>query len=94
MRHKKIAEILSGLTRQLSRHVINATNEHTITTEALHIRVILGIVQTERMIDSSAVLHELDRTARIGRDIADGEQSMRQRRTTWRRGQPRLRGRF
>ena len=44
MRHKKIAEILSGLTRQLSGHVINATNKHTITTEALHIRVILGIV--------------------------------------------------
>lgn len=81
MWHEQIAEILSGFTRQLCGHIVDATDEHTVATETLHIGVVFGVVETERMVNSGALLHELNGAARISRDITDANEPMRQGRT-------------
>ena len=43
--------------------------------------VLFSVVELERLIDGRALLHELDGAARVGRDVADGQEPMRQLRT-------------
>ena len=40
--------------------------------------VLLGVVELERVVDGRALLHELDGAAGVGRDVADGQQAVRQ----------------
>ena len=47
----------------------------------LIIDMLFGVVQFERMVDGRTFLHELYRAARVGRDVADGQQAMRKLRT-------------
>ena len=49
------------------------------------VRMIFGIVQTERMIYSGALFHELNASSWISRYVANGHQTMRQGWTTWTR---------
>ena len=44
--------------------------------------MLLGIVEFERVADRRALFHELDGAAGVGRDVADGEQAVRQLRTS------------
>jgi len=44
--------------------------------------VLLGVIKLEWMVDGRTLFHELDRAARVGRDVADGEQAVRKLGTT------------
>lgn len=35
--------------------------------------VLVGVVHAEGLVDGGALVHELDGSARVGRDVADGE---------------------
>ena len=44
--------------------------------EGLLVHVPVGVVNTEGLVDSGALVHELDRATGVGGDVADGEQPM------------------
>lgn len=39
------------------------------------IDVLVGVIHAERLVDGGALVHEPDGAARVGRDVADGQQS-------------------
>ena len=49
----------------------------------------IGVVEIEGFIDGGAFVAELDRSARIGGDVADADHPMRQMRAAGRRRNPR-----
>ena len=41
--------------------------------ESLLVLVPIGVVETEGLVDRGALVHELDRSPRVGGDVADGQ---------------------
>ena len=46
--------------------------------EGLLVLVPVGVVEAEGLVDGGALVHELDRATGVGRDVADGQQPMRE----------------
>ena len=59
----------------MSWHIVNGADEDTIALESHLVLVVLCIIETERFIYGSALIHELDGTAWISRNVADCDQS-------------------
>ena len=60
---------------QLCGHVVDGADEDAVPLERHLVLVLVGVVQAERLVDRGALVHELDGTARIGRDVADGNKT-------------------
>ena len=54
-------------------------DEYAWPPEGLLVLVPVGVVEAEGLVDGRALVHELDRAAGVGRDVADGQQPVRQR---------------
>ena len=51
-------------------------DEDSGSPEGLLVLVPVGVVEAEGLVDGGALVHELDRAAGVGRDVADGQQPM------------------
>ena len=60
---------------KLCGHVVNGADEDAVPLERHLVLVLVGVVQAEWLVDRGALVHELDGTTRIGRDVADGNKT-------------------
>ena len=77
---------------QLCGHVVDGADEDAVPLERHLVLVLVGVVQAERLVDRGALVHELDGTAWIGRDVADGNETGGKVRASRRGLDPRDRG--
>ena len=85
--------IMSIKPGQLCGHVVDGADEDAVPLERHLVLVLVGIVQAEWFVDRGALVHELDGTAWIGRDVADGNKTGGEVRASRRGLDPRDRGR-
>ena len=62
---------------QLCWHIVDGAYEDSVPLERHLVLVLVGVVETEGLVDRGALVHELNGTARVRRNVTNGQQTMR-----------------